>query len=81
MSTGGVSGFPPRDGANKEEKDDASAPPAQARIVERILERAMFVAAESPKVRRIVTPFIEIGIALAFVMLAVPSTLRVLTIA
>jgi len=42
----------------------------------------MFVAAESsPKVRKFVTPFVEIGIALAFVMLAVPASLRVITIA
>jgi hypothetical protein len=41
----------------------------------------MFVAADSPKVRKLVTPFVEIGIALAFVMLAVPASLRVITIA
>lgn len=41
----------------------------------------MFVAADAPRVRRFVTPFVEIGIALAFVMLAVPASLRVITIA
>lgn len=40
----------------------------------------MFVAAGASKVRKLVTPFVEIGIALAFVMLAVPSTLRAITI-
>ena len=41
----------------------------------------MFVAAEAPRVRKFVTPFIEIGIALAFVMLALPASLRAIPIA
>ena len=41
----------------------------------------MFVAAESsPKVRRLVTPFVEIGIALIFVLLAAPASLRAISI-
>lgn len=41
----------------------------------------MFVVDQAPKVRRLVTPFVEIGIALTFVMLALPAALRVITIA
>lgn len=69
-------------GASSDENNDAFAPPAQARIVDRLFWReTMFVAADSPRVRKLVTPFVEIGIALAFVMLAVPASLRVITIA